>query len=561
MHGWRLRYVFVLLYFFFGCGLQQAQGPGMAPRPVESPYKQRVIACLQASVGNPIEGLKMAQSLLQETDLPPYDKLHALICDGRSRQMTGDTSGASKDATQASAMLEQIPLPDPLRAGALDAVGELLQNVGKVDDALRLYHHAYEIGKDSNLASAQSMSLFDMGILYAQVLGNPSVAEKYFLQAYTIAKQDGHDDPGMAFNLAFSLVENNKYDQASELLTHILTLVGDDPKAQGLRYRVMSCQARILMAHGAYEEARAMLVSAQKGQIELHDIEGEATTLLLLARVQIHAKQFQDALHFLSDAGNMATQVHRAALIAEILHERTQLEKTLGQEQEASATQKQANQVDAAVAKMQSSSVVAEVHSQLADQEMHARNQLLQQQMHQQEKQVSHTRRLLYVVLGALLFVMVLGVSFFLYHRNHSKQLHLLSTTDPLTGLLNRREAVRLLNKGAENLSEIGDKRIAIFLLDADHFKSVNDSYGHDAGDAVLKEISSRIRAQCRPDDLLARWGGEEFLLVAWRVTLAETERIADRLLAAVASKPVRLPNGGADSVQPFGRLLHSAVL
>ena len=84
------------------------------------------------------------------------------------------------------------------------------------------------------------------------------------------------------------------------------------------------------------------------------------------------------------------------------------------------------------------------------------------------------------------------------------------SETDPLTGLANRRHfqaAIKSLSSG-EGLAA------SVFLIDIDHFKRINDSYGHAAGDAVLVDIAGRLREAVREDDLLVRWGGEEFLIV-----------------------------------------------
>ena len=85
---------------------------------------------------------------------------------------------------------------------------------------------------------------------------------------------------------------------------------------------------------------------------------------------------------------------------------------------------------------------------------------------------------------------------------------------DLLTGAYNRRH---LLERGGEEFSQHqrGNQRLSLIMLDADHFKAVNDNYGHDAGDEVLRRISDTVRNTLRQSDLFARIGGEEFVVLA----------------------------------------------
>ncbi len=91
-------------------------------------------------------------------------------------------------------------------------------------------------------------------------------------------------------------------------------------------------------------------------------------------------------------------------------------------------------------------------------------------------------------------------------------ELALAATTDGLTGLLNRREAMARLSLEAEKAARPGG-RLAVAILDADDFKRINDSHGHAVGDAALKAIAEALRAEARTYDIAARYGGEEFLL------------------------------------------------
>jgi len=116
------------------------------------------------------------------------------------------------------------------------------------------------------------------------------------------------------------------------------------------------------------------------------------------------------------------------------------------------------------------------------------------------------------------------------------------SSLDPLTTLYNRRhfqEYMRTHNqverRGANGEDIVG----ALFLLDVDHFKHVNDTYGHAAGDAVLKMIAESLRIALRETDMIVRWGGEEFLAFLPAIPRNGVDEIARRILNCVSSQPV----------------------
>ncbi len=126
------------------------------------------------------------------------------------------------------------------------------------------------------------------------------------------------------------------------------------------------------------------------------------------------------------------------------------------------------------------------------------------------------------------------------FHHNEAR-IRNLADNDALTGIANRRsfdEALKRAVRLAENAGASGDKTscLALIMIDLDRFKPVNDTYGHAVGDKLLRDVTKRFADAVRPDDVLARIGGDEFALIAWVADEEGGSRLADRLCNAARS-------------------------
>ena len=127
--------------------------------------------------------------------------------------------------------------------------------------------------------------------------------------------------------------------------------------------------------------------------------------------------------------------------------------------------------------------------------------------------------------------------------RSRADDLDKMTRTDHLTGLFNRRhmeESLRAMTAGASRHGY----PIVVLIVDVDHFKSVNDTFGHQAGDEVLVELAIRLHSVMRVEDVLGRWGGEEFLLLLPHTTAAQAAFLAERLRSVVSTTPIATSQG-----------------
>lgn len=173
------------------------------------------------------------------------------------------------------------------------------------------------------------------------------------------------------------------------------------------------------------------------------------------------------------------------------------------------------------------------------------------------EQETSELFSLAFVYMGVIFSVvfLVLLVSFITFRYvscetretlRKQNELLVISETDPLTGLLNRRSMLSRMSGLIEDEEREG-QTFVLLLFDIDDFKKINDLHGHIFGDVVLREIATRTTACLRVDDLLFRWGGEEFLLIVTNCDLNRGRAVAEKVRRVICDTPM---NDGINSIR-----------
>jgi two-component system cell cycle response regulator len=126
--------------------------------------------------------------------------------------------------------------------------------------------------------------------------------------------------------------------------------------------------------------------------------------------------------------------------------------------------------------------------------------------------------------------------------RQRNSELATMSNTDALTSLPNRRYLQNHLISACSTAAR-ENSGVAVLMIDADHFKKVNDTLGHDVGDIVLRDIADRLVAACGASGIAGRWGGEEFIVIATSDLVAGVA-LAERIRVDIAREPVQVGDG-----------------
>lgn len=146
------------------------------------------------------------------------------------------------------------------------------------------------------------------------------------------------------------------------------------------------------------------------------------------------------------------------------------------------------------------------------------------------------------LLISFLIMVLVMGCVFYIINR-FRRRLENVAATDPMTGLLNRQAFGAVFRQAVAEQARHGGE-LAVMLLDIDHFKQVNDNFGHVTGDQVIVFVVEHLRQNIREVDVIGRWGGDEFFILLKQCSVGQAEKLAHKLCEAVQAGPLQLDAG-----------------
>ena len=459
-------------------------------------------------VGRAERLLVAALARQRESDLPPPLRLRLVILHASLLDQGGKSEPAVRRYQEAIALADALPAPDWQRAELRSSLAMTLHDAGESARARELMASGMALAQASGDHRALSALHNNQSILLAQdSRGAISAPERdAMLAALDHARLAGsrRDEVLSMANLADLSLRGGDYRQAIEHSQAALPLARalHDPTTESVALANIGL-AKIML--GLKDEGLRLV----RASMEIDEKSGALAS---------QVSMYDELGHYLERAGHAAEayaayREHRRR--AQELFQRDQ-QRNLAELQEAFEHEQRRRELEL-----------------LERDGRYQRSQLVARQLEQWLWAGGAVFGALVAALGVLLLRRLSAGNLQLAHAN--AQLAQLSRRDALTGLANRRHFQAAMRAGQGRLEG------TLMLIDVDHFKQVNDRHGHAAGDAVLVEVARRLRAVLREDDLVVRWGGEEFLVRVPGADPQEAEALAARLLASLADEPVQV--------------------
>lgn len=301
-----------------------------------------------------------------------------------------------------------------------------------------------------------------------------------------------------------------------------------------------------------YPKAEQLARQALAKYREMDDRSGVITALCNVGFALMGQGKVAQGVHEVRAALKLAREAGALADEEGILAELGRMYEQLGLHKEAVATIREQQKLSEQLFQADREKSVAAMQEQFDAVQRQKQITLLAHENSLKDATINNQRLQQIVTLLGVIVTVMGGVFVFLLYRRVRKtnqklreanqQLEFHAVRDPLTGLFNRRSFFELMNKrGAGNQGgrREDDNPDGLMILDIDHFKHINDTLGHAGGDAVLIEISQRLRSTVRDTDMVMRWGGEEFLVFSPKANAAHLKSLAQRVLNVVAEEPI----------------------
>lgn len=514
-------------------------GAAQAGPDATARIEAQVERCFDLRDTRPAEAIAIAHAALSPSGVPAPEEIKLQSCLARAAALTGDALTVIDAVDRIEALLSEAPQPPEFALRALSNAGAALHLAGDVPRALALYTRALEVAEAGESELAQVKMLNNVGNIHSEELEAFDDAERIYARAQAIADGLGVPEPMLGYNRGLNHLRAGRRDDARAAFAVAL------PQAEAVALGVVEHRARAELAALDATGADMLPTLARMAEAQRSDDpSGAALTLMRMSRLALDAGLDTQALAHARAAVEIARRgdfriEYRDALRAEVEALRAQrlYEAALD-------VQQTLRDVEVRALRSQNLGTLAGLQARLQDRHSASELARLQEQRRVDALDQQYARKLRSAAIAGLALLVLLMLAFAWYQRQVNRRLYRLGSVDSLTRLLNRGAATHAL--GEMSAHGDGPARQVVFLLDVDYFKHSNDQHGHSTGDAILIAIAGRLSACCRPGDLVARWGGEEFLVACPALDARGACDVAERLRAAVADTPFAFDGGQA---------------
>jgi diguanylate cyclase (GGDEF)-like protein len=438
-----------------------------------------------------------------------------LLCEGYARQMAGDTRGA-RALFERAAQFHLAPENEWIRADVLERLGYVASFAGDLARGLTALNAAQDIYRKLNDQDAVLDTMSDVAVIYNR-MGDYPEAERIYTE---ILKARRTSDSGLQRHIVLTLhnlgrVYENLHDwpRARSAFSESLDLSEHLRDANSMARALRGLAAVALASDdptGALDtitRAEGLEKQAPDPRLRAQMMATRGAIMHRLHRLQESESALLDAIDWFRSRDQLSDLVAPRRELAAVYAELGEWQPAFLQKSEAADLSMKLLQAQIdqrfAVLKLQYDVAARDRENAALSRENEAERRAL--------VQARKMRSLEGAVIGLTAFSTALLAVFALHQRKTTRRMQRLAMTDELTGLPNRRAT---LGRLADLLEGGGAFPSSALILDIDHFKMINDSYGHPAGDEVLKAVAASLRAHSPEPAFCGRLGGEEFLVV-----------------------------------------------
>lgn len=444
-----------------------------------------------------------------------------------------------------SANLAQQGADPSQKARALNALGLVLSRTGKFADALARHNAALELARlvDDSAEIARTYRM--LGFLHRNLDDEEQAAENIRQALQHLGPRDVREGIALRGELSRSMLKMGKVDEAAKLgeeAANAAITLGSPPN----KVNSFTALSDVRLAQGRIDDATIWSERAAD-QFDSVAIRDQVQIQANRARIARARGDFVTALTEARATVAGTRKLGDKVLERSALDELSEVELASGDAMSAMATRKAFQALDKALAIDVAGRRVAILEANLATERAESARALLARDNQIQTLSLARQRLLGIALIAGLIALSVFAVLLLRRYRETRRlhaaliasaaELERVAMTDALTGVANRGAITTRL----ERLIDASHERhlpFAMLLIDIDHFKRVNDQFGHQAGDAVLRESTARMRSALPDTAQFGRWGGEEFIALLPDTTPEQARVIAENVREAVSAKP-----------------------
>ena len=477
------------------------------------------------------------------SDRLPLARPSAMLLRGQWMQAHGEVSKAERQIIEASALLPPRP-PDYLRLRMLMSSAYVKNRGGHYDEAMLRYNQALKLADETG----PTWRRIDLRTLMTSVLFDAGQADK----AYEINREamglatESADEYGLSATYTMRAILFSRTQDTGTVLADWRAAL-EHARLSGNKHQIVVGMANIAdyyLQHGDFQTAYDLAQKALPLARESNDLPAQSVAVANTGLALIGMKRKDEGLPMMREAASLDERAGTATNLSDAQFEMGGYLERAGYLDDALVAYHQYRQMSDELRQQDRQRALIELQESFANENRQHELDMLSREGRLKDEEIRHhelqIKQWTAAGIASLLLLAVVAVlARRLRVRNQmlsvsNEQLRLQAEIDPLTGLSNRHHLQAVM---AERPGRGLDG--TLYLIDVDHFKQINDQCGHAGGDTVLVEIARRLRHTLRDDDLIVRWGGEEFLVLVRPLPPAEAEALAQRLLCALADAPV----------------------